>query len=602
MASTNRDPVTLVEVLRWRSRWQAARQAYTFLLDGDAAEAHLSYSELDRWARSVGAALQSRNAVGERVVLLCPPGLEYIATFFGCMYAGAVPVPAYLPHARQLHCSLQRLRAIMKDADARLVVASPEIAARVRRFRGDPGSPDGLDWISTEELKSVSPESWTEPKLKGDSLALLQYTSGATGDPKGAMLTHEHLLHNLSLILKCFRLGAESKGVIWLPPYHDMGLIGGVLEPVYGGFPVILMSPLRFIQRPGRWLRAISRYGASVSGGPNFAYELCISKTTREQRAGLRLESWQVAFNGAEPVRSETLDRFVAAFADHGFRRTAFYPCYGLAEATLFVTGPGGSHVVRVFDKRGLEQGRVAPSLAQSRRTTRHDSEAHLVSCGKTWGDEKIVIVDPNNRRRCAPNRIGEVWISGDSVAKGYWNRPRDTLEIFQARLADTGEGPFLRTGDLGFLHEGELFMTGRLKELIIVRGRNHVPQDIERTVERSHPCLLAGNGAAFAVDKEGGERLVVVQAVERRHLPTLDVEQVKLDIAEAVARDHGLKPYEIVLVKPGAIPKTSSGKIMRGVCRARFLAGGFEALGGGNVSERRADRAAVLIEGTSRG
>jgi acyl transferase domain-containing protein len=361
--------------------------------------------------------------------------------------------------------------------------------------------------------------------------------------------------------------------VSWLPLFHDMGLIGNVLQALYVGVPCILMAPAAFLQQPLRWLQAISHYRATTSGAPNFAYDLCVSKITPEQRASLDLSSWTVAFNGAEPVRADTLDRFTTAFAPCGFRREAFYPCYGMAEATLFVSGglPSDPPLLYQVDRVALEQNRVIAATDEQART--------LVSCGRSWLDQQLVIVDPESRSACPPGQVGEIWVAGPSVAQGYWNRPEQTQETFQAYLADGHAGPFLRTGDLGHLQDGELFITGRLKDLMIIRGRNHHPQDIELTVEQSHPALRAGCGAAFAIEIEGSEQLVVAQEVRRDQLRKLDTEDVIGAIRQAIAEQHELQVHTVLLLKTNSIPRTSSGKIQRHACRAGFLSGGLNIL-----------------------
>jgi acyl-CoA synthetase (AMP-forming)/AMP-acid ligase II len=378
-------------------------------------------------------------------------------------------------------------------------------------------------------------------------------------------------LHNSALIHQCFEHHSESRGIIWLPPYHDMGLIGGILQPLYGGFPVTLMSPTDFLQKPFRWLQAISRYRGTTSGGPNFAYDLLVRKATPERLENLDLSSWDVAFTGAEPIRAKTLDRFAETFAPCGFRREAFYPCYGMAETTLIVSG-GQKTTPPVFlhvEATALDCNRVVPVLPNCGHRT-------LVGCGQVCSDQKVVIVDPESLTRCSDNQVGEVWVAGASVAQGYWNRVEESQQAFQAYLADR-EGPFLRTGDLGFLHEGELFITGRLKDIIIIHGQNYYPQDIELTVEQSHPALRPNCGAAFAVEVKGEERLVVVQEVERSYLRSLNTNEVVGNIRQALAAEYQLQVYATALVKTGSIPKTSSGKIRRSACRTAFLAGTLE-------------------------
>jgi amino acid adenylation domain-containing protein len=558
---------TLIELLRRQADARPDLAAYTFLADGEVEAESLTFSELDRVARGIGAALVELGAAGERVLLLYPPGLEFVSAFLGCLYAGALAVPAYPPRSAR---GLPRLRSIAVDARPRVVMTTAGLLARTRGMLGEmPELADAL-WLSTDGLEERA-EEWREPAVDGGTLAFLQYTSGSTSTPKGVMVSHANLLHNEEMIRQAFDQSADSVILGWLPLYHDMGLIGNVLQPLYLGAPCILMSPVAFLQNPLRWLTAISRYRATTSGGPNFAYELCTRKVTEEQKAALDLSSWRVAFNGAEPVRAETLDRFAEAFAACGFRREAFYPCYGLAEATLFATGgrQGRPPVMRAFAPAGLEEGRAEAVTPDEGRT--------LVGCGAGWMDQRVLVVDPATARPCLPGRVGEIWIAGPSVAQGYWNRPEATEHDFQARLADEPanspeSGPFLRTGDLGFSDEaGELFVTGRLKDLIILRGRNHYPQDLELTAERAHPTLRAGCGAAFSVDVGGEERLVLVQELERR-TGDASAEEVAESIRSAVAQEHEVQVHEVVLLRVGTIPKTSSGKIQRHGCRAAYL------------------------------
>jgi len=415
-----------------------------------------------------------------------------------------------------------------------------------------------------------------------DTLAFLQYTSGSTGKPKGVMVSHGNLLHNLEILKLAFGHSDKTVGVNWLPLFHDMGLIGKVLEPLYVGLPCIHMSPVAFGQKPIRWLQAISRYQGTISGGPSFAYDLCVNKITPEEKATLDLSSWEVAFNGAEPVRSSTLERFSSAFADCGFRKEAFYPCYGMAEATLLVSGGVTRETPVLIEVSGssLERNLVVTSNGET------GDKREIVSCGRAWLDEKIAIVDPESLTQCPDNQVGEIWVSSSSVAMGYWRKPEQTEETFKAYLADTGEGPFLRTGDLGFLQDGELFVTGRLKDLIIIRGRNYYPQDIESTVEQSHPSLRENCSAAFSVDVDSDIVLVVVGEVERRYLKGLNVEQVAKSIQKAVSQEHMLNVYGVALLRVGSIPKTSSGKIQRRACQKGFLEGTLNVVGSWTLTD----------------
>ncbi|HEY9693240.1 MAG TPA: amino acid adenylation domain-containing protein [Oculatellaceae cyanobacterium] len=568
---------TLIDLLRYRALQQPDKIAYTFLPDGETTEVSLTYQELDKQSRAIASHLQALNLAGERALLLYPAGLDYLAAFFGCLYAGVVAVPAYPPRNKR---NTPRIQAIVRDAQAAIALTTTTIQSRIQSLLQDPanlpyqeGQRGDLQWLTTDNLPLGIEDKWQEPNINADTLAFLQYTSGSTGTPKGVMLTHGNLLHNAAVTYQCMGHCPSSKFVSWLPTYHDMGLIGGILQPLYGGFPCILMPPTAFLQSPYRWLQAISQYRGTTSGAPNFAYELCIQKITEEQKATLDLSSWDVAFNGAEPIRNDTLERFAEAFASCGFRKEAFYPCYGLAEASLMVTGSRKSEVpvVKTVDETTLERNQVVVADASS-ETTRT-----LTSAGQSIPDQKIIIVNPETLNRCQENEIGEIWVSSPSVGQGYWQRVEETNNTFFAYTSDTQEGAFLRTGDLGFLDNGELFVTGRAKDLIIIRGRNLYPQDIEFTAERSHPSLRAGSVAAFAVEVAGDEQLVVVQEVEFRQKP--NVEEVTAAIRQAVFEDHEIQVYAVVLIKAGTISKTSSGKIQRRATRSQYLAGELEVL-----------------------
>ncbi|WP_434348439.1 amino acid adenylation domain-containing protein [Myxococcus virescens] len=562
--------LTLVELLRERAQRAPDFGLYTFLVDGETQEDRLTYAALDRRARAIAARL-AELPPGTRILLLYVPGVEYIAAFFGCLYAGMVAVPVYPPrHDR----SLLRLQAIATDAQAAAGLIRSEHLELLRQFY--PIAPElaQLRWIVTDEVDDRASDAWTPPPLSGDSLAFLQYTSGSTSLPKGVTLTHSNLLHNLEAIRRCFRQDPTSRAIIWLPPYHDMGLIGGILQPLYTGYPAVLMSPMDFLQQPLRWLQAISRYRGTTSGGPDFAYALCARKIRPEQREGLDLSSWRVAFNGAEPIRPETLDRFTQAFGPVGFRREMFYPCYGLAEATLIVSGSevGQAPQVASFDGQALQRGQAIPVEAG------HAAAHPLVGSGRNVIDGRLAVVDPETFQLRRDGEIGEIWVSGSSVAGGYWGQPEATRRTFQARLSGTGDGPFLRTGDLGFLRDGELFVTGRAKDLIIIRGLNHFPQDIEFTVEKCHPAVRPGSGAAFSVEADGTEQLVIVYEVNAQRVEG-SLDEVLGAIRRAVAEHHELMASSVVLIEPGSVPKTSSGKIQRHACRAAFLADELQVL-----------------------
>ncbi|KAB8315461.1 non-ribosomal peptide synthetase [Tolypothrix campylonemoides VB511288] len=584
---------TVVELLRLRSFTQPNRDAFTFLLDGETKQARLTYQQLDQLSRRIAVQLQARGLTGERALLLYPPGLDYLAAFFGCLYAGVIAVPAYPPRNQR---NTPRIQAIEKDAQAAIALTTTAILSTVQSLLTQKTDLTSLQWLTTDNLAEGTEDIWQQPCIDKDTLAFLQYTSGSTGTPKGVMLSHGNLLHNAAMTYQYMGHSSSSQFVSWLPAYHDMGLIGGILQPLYGGFPCILMPPASFLQSPYRWLKAISDYKGTTSGGPNFAYELCVQKITPEQRSTLNLSSWSVAFNGAEPIRHETLERFALSFAECGFRPEAFYPCYGMAEATLMVSGSVKASVpiTKTVQKTALEQNRVIDIQPD-------DSDCQsLVSCGRTLLDQQIIIVNPETLTACSPDEVGEIWVSGPSVGQGYWNRLEETQQTFHACVRDGGSEKFLRTGDLGFLDNGELFITGRAKDLIIIRGRNLYPQDIELTVERSYPSLRSGSGAAFTVELDNEEKLVVVQELEFRAKP--NIEEVIAAIRQAVAEEHEVQVYAVVLIKGGSIPKTSSGKIQRRATRAEFLAGNLDVVGSNilkrtdiDLSENRLQRFTLL-------
>jgi len=578
--------MSLADVLRRRAREHPERTAYIFLHDGEVEADRRTYADLDARAHAIAVRLQLRGAEpGDRALLLFPPGLDFIDAFFGCLYAGVIAVPCYPPRPGR---EQPRLKAILSDAGARFALCTAAIAGKLETLAADDPEIAGLAWVATEECAFTS----LPLRTGDDDIAFLQYTSGSTATPKGVMVTHANLAFMERLIADVFEQGEESVVAGWLPVYHDMGLIGNVLQPLWLGATCVLMAPVAFLRRPRRWLEAISRYRATTSGGPSFAYELCAERIAPEDRRGLDLSSWRVAFNGAEPVRAAALESFAAAFAPSGFRRDAFQPCYGLAEATLLVSGvrrPGGPILLDVA-AAALEEGRVEPPDSGARRHT-------LVGCGQVPAEQPVAVIDPVTRRPCAPATVGELWVRGPGVAAGYWRRPAETRETFGAVLAGAAE-TWLRTGDLGFLRDGELFVTGRLKDLIILRGRNHYPQDLELTAERSAPGLAAGANAAFSVEVEGEERLVVTQEVApRARLDAAGLALAAAAVRRAIAEEHEAQVWEVLLLKAGTVPKTSSGKIQRRATRALYLNGALEPL----ESSRLAAEPAVTVSNPDR-
>lgn len=560
---------SLLEILSYRAQFQADKQAYIFLADGENESGSLTYGELDSQARSIAA--QIRSFRGERALLLYPSGLEFITAFFGCLYAGVIAVPAYPPTKNQ---KLSRLKSIVDNAEPKIVLTTTSILTDLEKIGEDKNELARLQSIATDTIVSTDEDFNFQP-VNSENVAFLQYTSGSTGNPKGVMVTHGNIIDNQQLIYQAFGHSEHSIGVSWLPLFHDMGLIGHVIHPIYAGTTNILMPPVAFLQKPIRWLEAISKYRATTSGAPNFAYDLCVKKIKSEELTNLDLSSWDLAFNGAEPVRAETLTQFGEKFADCGFKDRAFYPCYGMAETTLFTTGGSKDRepvIQRVLVEELTENLVVESEIASP-------ASRVFVGCGRSYLDSTVTIVNPDLLTPCDRGEVGEIWVSGGSVAAGYWNQPETTRETFQANLG-TSEEPFLRTGDLGFFQNDELFVTGRLKDLIIIRGRNHYPQDIELTVEHSHPALQENAGAVSSIEIAGDECLVVVCEVKRTELRKLNIDEIVGKILVAVSTEHELEVRQVLLLRPGSIPKTSSGKIQRSACKIGVLKNSLNVVG----------------------
>ena len=556
---------TFVDLLQKRADEHHGKMAYGFLENGENLSEQLTFDVLDKKARAIAVQLQQRKLQGERALLLYPSGLEYLAAYFGCLYAGVIAVPVYPP---QMGKQLSRIEAVVGDCHPAVFLTTTDILATIKDQMPELVNMGSAKWLTTENITTEEADLWQRPDINGDTIAFLQYTSGSTSSPKGVMVSHGNLLANEHSILSLVETSPETVSVSWLPLFHDMGLIGMALHSLYLGTPNYLMAPFSFLQRPHRWLRAISNFGGTLSGGPNFAFELCLNRITEKEMEGLDLSSWKTAFNGAEPVRMETLNRFAEKFASVGFRPACQRPLYGMAESTLIISGWSMNEPLNhlYVDESELAQHRI-------REVDQKAAGAQaMVNCGHADENHHIMAVDPETRTICNDSEVGEIWFSGPSVAKGYWQRPESTEDTFQAYTSDTHEGPFLRTGDLGFVRDGHVFITGRIKDLIIIRGRNHYPQDIELTVENSHPSLRLGGGAAFSVQAFGEERLVVLQEVERGMFKKAPEEEIIGAIRQAVSRVHELQLFAIVLVKRRSILKTSSGKIMRNACKQAYL------------------------------
>lgn len=570
--------MNLVDVLRWRATRHPGRNAFTFLFNGESESTKVTYGELDRQAQAIAVFLQQHINVGARALLLYPPGIEFISAFCGCLYAGVIPIPAPPADPVRIKRTLPRLQAIIDDAQAAVILGCSRQTAQI----SDPSMlfPIAMydtHWVRNETMCYSLAEQWQPPSLDSGALAYLQYTSGSTSTPKGVMVSHSNLVEHSRDVQHAWGYTADSIALTWVPHFHDYGLVDGLLQPLYTGIPAFIMSPVAFYMKPLRWLQAISRYSVTHSQGPNFAYEHCLERIKPDQCVALDLGCWRTASNGSEPIRYETIERFVTTFRSCGFRQEAFYPAYGLAEATLLVSTKQHrklpSTCIVLAD--ALEENRVVEISLEDPETRIRS----VVSCGVPIERTKVVIVNPTTLTRCSPSEVGEVWVLASGVALGYWNKPEESEHIFHACLGDSGEGPFLRTGDLGFMKNDELYITGRIKDVIIIRGRNHYPQDVEKTVEQSHPALRQGFGAAFSVEVKGKEELVVVQEVMRSFLNRLNTDDVMGNIREAISEHHELQVFDIVLVTPGTVPKTSSGKIQRSICRQQFLTNALNRL-----------------------
>ena len=561
---------TITDILRGHAERRGGQTSHVFLADGETERSRLSFLELERCAEAVAQELAARGMRGERVALVYTQGLEFIAAFFGCLAAGAVAVPIAPP--RQPEGCADALR-IIRAAGARLVLADAPVVDGLSRMLGDAWraalSIEVLPWLADPAAAAVRAAGGALHVPAADDLAFLQFTSGSTGDPKGVAVSHGNIVANQLAIERGFGHGQDTVVVSWLPLHHDMGLVGMVMQPIYLGRPCVLMPPDVFVQRPLRWLKALSDHRATTSGGPSFGYRRClegISSGDLDSHPDLDLAAWRIAFAGAEPVRAGELEEFARVFARVGFDPRAFYPCYGLAEATLMVTGAEAHRPLRTVevDPAALGQGRISDPVGEAR--------LRLVSCGRPWGDDEIVVVDPETSLPVADESVGEIWVTGPSVARGYWERPAETEEWFAAVCPARSGERFLRTGDLGFLRDGELFITGRVKDLVILNGRNYYPQDIESTVIGLHPAFRRQT-AVFVDDDLEQARVVLVQEVHPYRASQLDLQAATDLVRREVGAVHDLRLSEIVFTT-SRLPVTTSGKIRRRACREAWRAG----------------------------
>lgn len=572
---------TLVDLVMHRASTQANDAAFVFHHFRESQVERLSFAELDTRAKATASVLQMHNLQGQNILLLPSPGLDFIVAYLGCLYAGAHPVPTQTPYAEK---DIQRMESIIRNALPAAVLLHSETKARLDK--SDVQELRKLLVLEVDRIDQSLSADWQSPRITRQDLALIQYTSGSTGAPKGVMLSHANLLHNQKLIHSAFEHDDQSVVVGWLPIFHDMGLIGNVLQPLYLGRPSILFDPLAFVQKPLRWLQLISQYQATTSGAPNFGYELCVKRIKDEDKKDLDLSSWTLAFNGAEPVRKDTIDAFSQAFAECGFNKEAFYPCYGLAESSLFVTGiskKSAPDFIEV-DAKKLSENKVA--ILSGNEDGK--SCASISNCGYPREDLEVRIVNPDHATPCEPDEIGEIWISSPSSSVGYWQKPELTQGQFAQTISSNAsvhpicdkplfDRQFMRSGDLGFMHEGNLYVTGRLKDVIIINGKNHYPQDIELTASNSSSLLKGQNCCAFSIENNNREKLVLLQEVHARELSSKELSELKMDIREAVTKQHGLSPFDIVLLKRNSLPMTTSGKLQRFLGKQLYQSGGFE-------------------------
>ncbi len=557
---------TLPDILRRRAKLQKDELLYIFLADGENEKDKYSYKKLDHQAKAIAVEIQKISEKGDRVLMLFPSGMEYIVSLFGCFYSGTIAVPAYPPRRNR---NFFRIQSIINNSGATIAMTTKSIFNLIDRNFADEESLKGIKWIIFEDVNLDDEKNWNNPNLLPDDIALLQYTSGSTGAPKGVMVSHKNIVVNSEIIRKAFEYHQHHSLVVsWLPSFHDMGLIGCTFQPLYSGYPTVFMPPVSFLQKPENWFKAVTKYKGTSIGAPNFSYDYCTEKIAKEDLVNYNLSNLNNVFCGAEPIRKETFVNFTEKFKTSGFLKNAFYPCYGLAENTLIVTGGYNSDEPKYIniDSTFLEKNKIKILDKET------ENSKSFVGCGHVWNDTKVKIVNPEKFIECNNDEVGEIWVQGPSVCKGYWNNPEETERTFNAFLSDKKEGSFLRTGDLGFMYEDNLFVTGRIKDLIIIRGVNHYPHDIEHSTEKCHEALRPNSNAAFSVDIFNEERLVIVQEVERTHIRNLNAEEIFENIRKTISKEFDLQIYAISLIKTGSIFKTSSGKIQRRACKKAFL------------------------------
>jgi acyl-CoA synthetase (AMP-forming)/AMP-acid ligase II/acyl carrier protein len=565
VSKTANDSQDLIGLLEGQSLKYMQKTAYVFLENGIDEQERISFRELENRAKKIAAFLQKDFKKGDRCVLLFPTGIDFVVSLFGVILAGLIAVPAYPPRRNS---SSGRFWSILEDSDASLILCSETNAKNLKRNFGDDVRMQACPVFEYTDLLVSDPQAWERPQTSPDDLAILQYTSGSTGQPRGVMVSHQNIINNFTVVHKAFHHDEKLVVVGWLPNFHDMGLFGTTLQSLFAGGMSVIIPPQVFIKNPLLWLKAITKYKAITTGSPNFALDYCCNKITDDQKNEIDLSTLLVFFCGAEPIHKSTFDRFAREFNSCGFKPEMFYPTYGLAESTLMVVGPDHRDKPLYYPANAAtieNENRITPAAE-------NQNQKDIVACGFPWQGNRILIVQPESREELEYGRIGEIWVSGPSVCQGYWNNAQATQEVFGAFVKDSDERPFLRTGDLGFVHNGQLYITGRHKDMIVIRGQNFYPQDLEKSIADSHEALAEYAGAAFSVNMAREEHLVIVQEVKRTHIPSLNEEEVFEAIRQSMATDFELQAFSIVLIRTGSIPKTTSGKIQRRACKKAFI------------------------------
>ncbi len=568
------------------------RQFITWLEHGKTESGSFTFSQLDSNAKSLAMQLsktlleinsKEKSEQGlQTILIVLQPGLDFVIAFFACLYAGIAAVPAYPLKTNEAG---ERLSKLIDVSGAKIALTDSKSMLAInsnKKLRPK------VEYMLVEQRNECYVDMWQRPNIDSHSIAFIQYTSGSTGDPKGVMVSHGNLLSNQKMIAEAMNTHSDCVIVGWLPLFHDMGLIGNLLQPFCLGARCILMSPTSFVMNPIRWLEAISKYKATISGGPNFAYELCLSRTTEEQRRNLNLNSWKIAFNGAEKIRAETLEKFSNTFSKYGFSADAFFPCYGMAESTLFISGVDHKKAPTILsvdknelliDNIRIKKQRIAGHSNNllidhgiDQTVTDDNNIVSFVSCGVTYQSCQFKIVDQYTHTECAENKVGEIWVTGSHISRGYNNDIELSKATFNNVIAGhTNNLGYLRTGDLGFFHQGELYVAGRIKDLIIIKGRNHYPHDLELTAVNADPLINESISAAFPIDSNGEEQLIVIVEIKKRLIGCLDIDAVKQSIKRAISIHHAVQVKEVVLIR-SRIPMTSSGKIQRKKCCQLYI------------------------------